>query len=301
MSKGMVKATTKPRKSSWGERQRANQRRIPKIVGILISVLLHVVGIWYLLTQLPIEIPMQSPAPGNMGTVSITLAPAPSSVPPQPVPAKTPPKPKTAPTPAKSSKATPRIRRAPKSITAITPTIVAPQPDAPKYEQSVQEDFSSHIQAAREKREAAQAQERALAGETSAAEDTPQSPNDIARANIQAQRGWMGIDKDKSGGIFQVRDKTPFRASLIFRGWNASSSRSAQQNIPVERGSDDSIEMAIVNKMIEMIRKKTSTDIPWRSQRLGRVITLSARLKDTAELQQFLMREMFFQDSAPPR
>jgi hypothetical protein len=209
----------------------------------------------------------------------------------------TPAKPKSAPKPRKSAPKQEQVRK-PVVATAPEPAI-PPPPDAPKYQQSVEEDFSTHIQAARQRREAALAQERAEAGET--AEDAPQSPNDIARANIQAQRGWMGMDKDKSGGIFEVRDKTPFRASLIFRGWNANVSRSAQQNIPVERGSDESIEMAIVNKMIEMIRKKTSTDIPWRSQRLGRVITLSARLKDTAELQQFLMREMFYQDSAPPR
>ncbi|WP_128083071.1 hypothetical protein [Collimonas arenae] len=289
-----------PRKLSWIDRQRASRQRTPKIVGVLISILLHGVGIWYLLTQLPPDVKIESPAPGNMGTVSITLAPVPHSAPPQPV--KTPPKPKTTPTPAKPRKPTPRIVQSPRAITAITPqTIVTPQPDAPKYQQSVEEDFSSHIQAARERREAAQAQERALAGETSPPDETPQSSNDIARANIQAQRGWMGIDKSKTGGIFEVRDKTPFRATLIFHGWNADTSRNAMQQIPVERGGEDSIEMAVVNKMIELIRKKTNGDIPWRSQRLGRVITLSARVKDTAELQQFLMQEMFYQDMTPRR
>ncbi len=281
-----------PRKPSWIDRQRVNRQRTPKIVGVLMSILLHAVGIWYLLTQLPQDVKMESPAPGNMGTVSITLAPVPHSAPPQPV--KTPPKPKTAPTPAKPRKATPKFVQTKPAIAATAPqTIVTQQPEAPKYQQSVEEDFSSHIQAARERREAAQAQERALAGEDSPEQNTAQSANDIARANIQAQRGWMGIDKSKTGGIFEVRDKTPFRATLIFHGWNADTSRNAMQQIPIERGSEDSIEMAIVNKMIEFIRKKTSGDIPWRSQRLGRVITLSARLKDTAELQQFLMREMF--------
>ena len=295
----MKERSVAPRKMSWIDRRRANRQRTPKIVGVLISILLHGVGIWYLLTQLPTDVKIESPAPGNMGTVSITLAPVPHSAPP---PVKTPSKPKTAPTPAKPRKATQKVVQSPRAITAITPqTIVTPQPDAPKYQQSVEEDFSSHIQASRERREAAQAQERALAGETSPSDETPQTSNDIARANIQAQRGWMGLDKDKTGGIFEVRDKTPFRATLIFRGWSANTSRNAMQQIPIERGGEDSIEMAVVNKMIELIRKKTDGDIPWRSQRLGRVITLSARVKDTAELQQFLMREMFFQDMAPGR
>ncbi|SDY53495.1 hypothetical protein SAMN04515617_1164 [Collimonas sp. OK242] len=293
----MREGSVNPGELSQAEQQQAGQWRISKTVGVVVSVLVHIIGIWFLLTKLSVEMPM-SPPPGDMGLLLISAAPAPSSVPPPKL--QTPPaKPKSAPKPRKTEQKQEQVRKLAARPAAAPQATIPPPPDAPKYEQSVQEDFSSHIQAARERREAAQAQERAEAGET--AEEAPQSPNDIARANIQAQRGWMGIDKDKSGGIFQVRDKTPFRASLIFRGWNASASRSAQQNIPVERGGDESIEMAIVNKMIEMIRKKTSTDIPWRSQRLGRVITLSARLKDTAELQQFLMREMFFQDSAPPR
>jgi hypothetical protein len=292
----MKEGSVNPGELSQADQQRAGQWRISKIVGVLVSVLVHILGIWFLLTKLAVEMPVASPSPGNMGLLLISEAAAPSSVPPPKTQA-TPAKPKSAPQPRKSAPKQEQVRK-PVVATAPEPAI-PPPPDAPKYQQSVEEDFSTHIQAARQRREAALAPERAEAGET--AEDAPQSPNDIARANIQAQRGWMGMDKDKSGGIFEVRDKTPFRASLIFRGWNANVSRSAQQNIPVERGSDESIEMAIVNKMIEMIRKKTSTDIPWRSQRLGRVITLSARLKDTAELQQFLMREMFYQDSAPPR
>jgi hypothetical protein len=292
----MKEGSVNPGELSQADQQQAGQWRISKIVGVLVSVLVHVLGIWFLLTKLAVEMPVASPSPGNMGLLLISAAAAPSSVPPPKTQA-TPAKPKSAPKPRKSAPKQEQVRK-PVVATAPEPAI-PPPPDAPKYQQSVEEDFSTHIQAARQRREATLAQERAEAGETT--EDAPQSPNDIARANIQAQRGWMGMDKDKSGGIFEVRDKTPFRASLIFRGWNANASRSAQQNIPVERGSDESIEMAIVNKMIEMIRKKTSTDIPWRSQRLGRVITLSARLKDTAELQQFLMREMFYQDSAPPR
>lgn len=296
MKEGSVNPGETPGETSQTDQQQAGQWRISKIIGVLVSVLVHIIGIWFLLTKLAVEMPLASPSPGNMGLLLISAATAPSSVPP-PKRQAPPAKPKSAPKPRKTESKQDQVRK-PVVATAPEPTI-PPPPDAPKYQQSVEEDFSSHIQAARQRREATQAQERAEAGET--AEEAPQSPNDIARANIQAQRGWMGMDKDKSGGIFEVRDKTPFRASLIFRGWNANASRSAQQNIPVERGSEESIEMAIVNKMIEMIRKKTSTDIPWRSQRLGRVITLSARLKDTAELQQFLMREMFFQDSAPPR
>ena len=72
----------------------------------------------------------------------------------------------------------------------------------------------------------------------------------------------MVNDKSKTGGIFEVRDKTPLRATLIFRGWNADTSRNAMQQIPIERGGEDSIEMAIVNKMIELSAKKPMAILP---------------------------------------
>lgn len=281
---------------SLTNRLRSIQRRPRSAILLLLSIVLHAIGIVYLLTKLPVKV--ESPPAGNLGTVSINLTPSPSNPPKRrTIAPSAKPKPrKAAPSPAQISK--PIVTVAPQPATT---SAAQPQPETPKYQQSVQEDFSSHIQATRERREAVQANERAMLGDSAATEDAPQSPNDIARANIQAQRGWMGVDQGKTGGIFEVRDQTPFSAKLLFRGWNPDGNRNSTQLIPVERGSENSIEIAIVNKMIELIRNKTNGDIPWRSQRLGRVITLSARLKDTVELQQFLMQEMFFQYTAPAR
>ena len=53
-----------------------------------------------------------------------------------------------------------------------------------------------------------------------------------------------------------------------------------------------------MKKMIELIREEKEGDFIWESHRLGRQITLSARLQDSAELQQFLLRE-FFSDYHP--
>jgi hypothetical protein len=61
----------------------------------------------------------------------------------------------------------------------------------------------------------------------------------------------------------------------------------------VERGANPSIEIAIVRRMIVIIREHESGDFVWRSQRLGRDVTLSARAADTAGLEEFLMREFF--------
>jgi hypothetical protein len=45
--------------------------------------------------------------------------------------------------------------------------------------------------------------------------------------------------------------------------------------------------------MIELIRNYYQGDVNWESQRLGQVVVISARLEDTAELEEFLKREFF--------
>ena len=273
----MEQGSESPHTEHWSQ-----QLQTAKWIGILLSVLLHGFGLWYLFTQLPLK--PESPLAGNGETTNTVLILTPS----QPTSTL---HNKTKTRPKKPRKTTATLPAKPRKSTAPTPPL-SPAP-TPASRQSVQQDFSTQLQAARQQREANTAPE---SGESS--EPVP-TANEIARANIQAQRGWMGIDKAKSGGIFEVRDKTPFRATLIFRGWNPNTSRNAMQLIPIELGNADNIEIAIINQMIVIIRQKTQEDIPWRSQRLGRVITLSARLKDTAALQQFLMQEMFYQNRPP--
>jgi hypothetical protein len=53
------------------------------------------------------------------------------------------------------------------------------------------------------------------------------------------------------------------------------------------------VETAVVKKMIELIRREKTGDFEWDSHRLGRVVTMSARVQDTAQLQAFLFKEMF--------
>jgi hypothetical protein len=86
---------------------------------------------------------------------------------------------------------------------------------------------------------------------------------------------------------------------LKFRGWNPNFKRRWLTSVTVEQGSDPDIETAVVRKMIELIRREKTGDFEWDSHRLGKVITMSAREKDTAELQAFLMKEMFPEYRAP--
>jgi hypothetical protein len=45
--------------------------------------------------------------------------------------------------------------------------------------------------------------------------------------------------------------------------------------------------------MIAIIREYEQEDFVWESRRLGRNVSLSARLTDNAELENFMMREFF--------
>jgi hypothetical protein len=51
------------------------------------------------------------------------------------------------------------------------------------------------------------------------------------------------------------------------------------------------IDTAVIRKMIEIIRQEKSGDFDWESRRLGRVVVLSARPRDDAELMSFLKED----------
>lgn len=143
------------------------------------------------------------------------------------------------------------------------------------------------------------------AARTGTSNQEPQeSENDRAmrliKANVAAANGKSnGGDRNDSGGVFEVYDKSYHSAGLKFRGWNPNFKRRWLQQVTVEQGAELDIETAIVKKMIELIRKEKPGDFIWESHRLNRNVPLSARVQDQAELQAFLFKEMF-PDYRPP-
>ena len=51
--------------------------------------------------------------------------------------------------------------------------------------------------------------------------------------------------------------------------------------------------IAVVRRMIAIIRQHEPGDFVWESQRLGRNLTLSARPADQAGLEEFMLQEFF--------
>jgi len=82
-------------------------------------------------------------------------------------------------------------------------------------------------------------------------------------------------------------------AEFKFYGWNRGMGRDTPQDIELRKGDNENIRIAMVRRMIEIIRDRQKGDFTFESRRLGHDVTLSARLKDTKGLENFLMREFF--------
>jgi hypothetical protein len=282
-----------------------SQRRISLIIAIVLSVLIHAIGFWWLFARVP-SMP-QLAMSGDDGRITITLAapaapavtlPAQPPSPPVPAPASAPPEEK------------PAARRPPhkkerKPLVAIKPVITAPSamlrplPNAAPAA-ALPDDMSSMLEAARKRRAAARVQDNPAAADSEAApEDETQRANRIVRANVAAaQIGSKGVDHDQNGGVFQIRHVGLHHAEFMFRGWNSNFGRNSSQLVTVDQGTDRDIQIAVVKKMIELIRSKKTDEFIWDSHRLGKELTLSAKPEHEVELQQFLLRE-FFPDYVP--
>ncbi|PWF54849.1 hypothetical protein [Massilia glaciei] len=198
--------------------------------------------------------------------------------------------------PAKPVKNTPppKVRRLPDTIT-VPPEKPEPvevvRKEEPKPPEPVREpipenmDMAAYVAAQKAKRGAASDQ----VGETE-----NERGNRLARANVAAANGRsVGDDSNDTGGVFSIANQTGQSADVKFRGWNPNFKRRWLQQVTVEVGLEKDIETAIIKKMIELIRKEKKGDFEWDSNRLQRVVTMSARVEDTEALHAFLYKEMF--------
>jgi len=214
-------------------------------------------------------------------------------------------KPKPTPTPSKAkpdtSKAkkqdTPKATRAylPPSKTAITERIKPEEQIVPPEQARLTPpppeatDMQSMIEMRRKARNA-----DAPSAQPSEAEAEATAAKNRALANIMGAQGRSANgERNDTGGIFQVINKTFNGADIKFRGFSSNFKRQWSQQVHVDQGAEKDIETAIVKQMILMIRKEKPGDFVWESHRLGRNVPMSARKEDEAELQAFLLQEFF--------
>ena len=103
----------------------------------------------------------------------------------------------------------------------------------------------------------------------------------------------FGDDPARGDGVFTVRSMAYDSGEFAFYGWNNAIKRDSLQVIEVRRGNNENMEIAMVRRMIVVIRALSNGDFLWQSRRLGKGVWLSARPQDTAELEAFMLREIF--------
>ncbi|MER0169118.1 MAG: hypothetical protein DU489_00595 [Nitrosomonas sp.] len=198
--------------------------------------------------------------------------PAPKS-PPLPAQARPQTKPKAAEKPVKP--------KAPIPTKEIAKTKAPPQPpaDAPS-------DLSEYINQSKARRRAEGLFDTPDSAPAATAKQL--SADEIRMANIR-----RNLQNPGTSGIFQIIRIGPRTAEFSFRAWTTGQSNPRLQTVHVEAGPDGNVELAIIRRMIQLIREHYKEDFNWESHRLHRVVVLSAREKDTAGLEEFLMREFF--------
>ncbi len=157
-------------------------------------------------------------------------------------------------------------------------------------------DMADMLKAARERRQQAEAQ-AAVENQAAQQGNRGMSPQERAEANVRRSM-QQASGQDGTSGVFQIISKSVRMGTFSFRGWKVNSN-GWKQTIEVDAGLGGNIDLAMVRKMIEIIRTHYKGDFRWESQRLGRVVNLSARVEDSAELEKFMLEE--FPEFATPK
>ena len=280
-------------------RNRHDGVTLPKIwVAIALSILAHIAALWEL-PPIKVELPGGAEIVDKNPQLSLRLVPpgppvvadsAPSRAAPEPAPAARPkvkvaPRPKPTPPPVIALKE-PKSKPSP---APAAPTVPTPKP-APAG------DMASYIEAQRRARGEVESPVPA------APESAEARAKRLVAGNLESTRQTaFGYDPNRGGGVFQIQSMNIDYAEFIFHGWNKDVGRNTKQLIDVRRGNTSDIRIAVVRKMIAIIREYEREDFVWNSNRLGRSITLSARARDNAGLEEFMMQEFFYAASAAQR
>jgi outer membrane biosynthesis protein TonB len=241
-------------------------------------------------TSLAANVPRAAPTP----PAAAPEQPAPPSherpirprrVPPKPQP-RIPPRPPLA--VEKPAASLPEPAHAPETM-SVPERAVRPPPMPPAPAQ----DLAAYVEARRRARGEATESSSADAAAAAAKGDLERR-DQIVAANLGLGRTpTFNHDKTDAGGIFQIRELGFDDARFYFFGFDKDINRDAKQLIEVRRGNNSDIRIAVVRKMIAIIRENISGDFLWISQQQGRRVTLSARPQDNAGLEDFIMRDIF--------
>jgi hypothetical protein len=268
--------------------------RVPAIrVAFVLSLLIHAAALWGWVPRPHDSLSDRAGHGTGGGPLAVRLESAPSPAPSAaPAPAESAARPAPPPAAKRASPPAPRRPPPPPRVVAQNEPAVAAAPVEPPAAAPapMAGDFYADFEARRRAREAASGEPAASAPP---AEDERARHNRIVAENLGLNRVPTYGREPKGGGIFRIERMGFTEAEFVFFGWNKDIRRRAQQHIVVEKGANSDIRIAVVRRMIAIIREHESGDFVWLSHRLGREITLSARAADNAGLEDFLMQEFF--------
>jgi hypothetical protein len=270
-------------------------------VTLALSLLIHVAALVVLVQQARIVSPGEGP---ERTTDRLQVRMAAAAPKPAPPPAPTLPQKMTPITrsPAPLPKITtptsrpPPVIAAPRQVApmpapAPTPSASTPSPPTPpgnapsQATRPVEGDLSSYIQARR--------RERGEPASASISNESPELNAQLASNLPRPATGTATAESNHGGGIFEIKRMTYDDAAFLFFGWNKDMGRQTPQLIVVRLGQNADMRIAVVRRMIAIIREYTQEDFYWRSVRHEGGLVLSARQRDNAGLESFLLHEFF--------
>jgi len=271
------------------------------VLTLLVSILLHLALLWLFAPKL---FSIGSPQPDAPSTLNISLGPPqkketkpseqvlPDRRPLPKAPVKARPKKLKNPESIKKQKKRPiAVTKKTEKKTVKRETLNTKKPRPAPQPTPVQplpgEDMQAYIKRQQEAKLAAQGLSEKDVEEVLAS-NNPQSAGEKRDAKIKAN-----LDLDGTNGIFQIRALGRDTAQFSFKGWKNNINTARLEIIDVLAPNGVPVRLAVIRRMIEIIRREYDGDFNWDSHRLGRVIQLSARPEDTAALEGFMMEEFF--------
>ncbi len=253
---------------------------------LLISLLLHILALIGLMPHMPIK-----PLDLNLHTLNVRLVPIPNR---KESPPHIPKQSETVSPPQKAEKPVkPVIKKllsSPNGTDHIAPLqapLEKPVTEKPlSKEVTPANDMLAYLNAKRQQRQALESPESTPSQEANIQDRLvpEQKRDDVIMRNLQ---------QEGTSGLFQIREIAGASAQFTFRGWQQNGRNSRFEIITVHAAANETIERAIIRKMIAMIREHYSGDFNWQSQRYGRIVVLSARPQDNQALEEFLLQEFF--------
>ena len=262
------------------------------LIAFVVSVVLHVLVLWLVFPKINLN-----SAPKST-TIEVSLAPKTTAPVVEPVPTSAQPDVIAEPEPKiiaqkpanKLSKPKVNDFSVPKTMITSQPSPqqvpVAPVKPQPQSPTDAPTDMASYVAQHRAQREASESD---AARQNAAAAAAEQGQSEEAKRDARIKNNF----NNGTNGIFEITDLSSTSAKFSFLGWTSSMSNARSEFFDIEAKNGQDVRLLMIRRMITLIRVHYQGDFDWESQRLGRTISKSARLEDSAELEDFLMQEFF--------